>query len=1492
MIKREEKNMRKKIVTLAFGLALVIGTACFAFAAVTLDNVTLSGDKTKDSTLYNSDIKVEYAFSDAEDAKEVQLLLGGKRVATKACTPEQAADGSFSVIDEQLLTEKILAENEPKNYEYELTVKAICKGGDEISRTEKFKADASVPEVKVEGIDDGKTYDAPVDLKISVTDKNIENAIFDVSVKKDGTVIASKEDLSAKDDVFEWKTAVDGIYEIIVSSTDKGENTVTKNYHFGVNQNGPTIKDVKVTGSKASGCEVFNGGADVEISADIHETPSTIEKVQLYINKDLVKEMVLSNKKSSDEKLVQALGKAWFKENESSDGTYEYKIVATDAGGKISEAEGTFKADVIAPVVKLNGVKDGDCVSSRPEIEITKEDNYHNDTLSFEVTCNGKSIHKEQVKDRDSVTFKDFEAEGTYQIDAYSVDEAQNRSNVISASFVFDETKPVIGSQKESMTFNGHRKEEAIWFDDSVEICSSVTDALSKLEKISVTVNGKSVYSKDDLDEASHEIKLSDVLKKEWFVENESKDGEYIVTITAQDKAGNVATETSSFFADVSVPEISLTGIKEGSFTNENPKMIAKTKDNYLENNMIAFVIEKDGSEVDRFFSSESEYLYDSFDEDGKYTVKVWSYDKANNQSEVKTVSFTKDTRSPELGEVSIGGHKKSEDKWYDDSVTINTSVSEETDVLDTLKVNINGICVLDGKNVSVKDIGNSIKAELDKAWFKKNESKDGGYDIEIIAKDRAGNPSYAIGSFNADVIAPTLEMSGIKEGTFTNKDPVIKVKAKDNYEDKVSIAFKVTRDGGAYVGSVEPAKAYEFSDFHVDGEYEITAYAVDKAGNVSEEKTIRFTKDTQKPSFGSGSQPIKVDGHRKEGYQWYDADITIESPISDSTDILRSLDIEVNGKSVYSKENVSTTAMNELVKTMLSKSWFKENESEDGKYDIKITASDRAGNIATKTRAFFADVTVPEIDLTGIEEGTFTKNTPAIVANVTDNYKDKNTIFYAVTRDKKEHYTKETVGATHRYEGFNKDGDYIVRVYAVDKAGNRSTVKELSFTKDTTAPVLDLTGAVEGSYSQGTKTISAHIKERNYETVTVDASIEKTLDGKNSSIGFGSIKPNKVDYIQSKLLKETGTYTVKLSAVDKAGNKATPKTLSFTIDNDKPIVEITGVAKENGYKSSVTPKVTWEDSYFAKKSISLTRADGKTAKVSFKDSDTAKGGVRTYSNFAKIASNDGTYTLTCKVEDKAGNTETKTTTFAVNRFGSVYDVKGISKKLNGSYINDLDTDIQITEKNVTGLDQYKTFVTKDGVKQETEVDVTKGSAKGWKTYRYSFGKELFAAEGAYELNISSKDTVGNFSEFVKDNDEFILYIDKTAPVISITGIEEGGSYKGAESIVTVNVKDSIKLSDYIVTCDGKTVYDSTQEKDLTESKKLVLPSGLNQNIEVVAHDAAGNTGKVVVANVTISNNFFLRLWSNKPLFVGICAVVILAACGGVFLVRRKKKSA
>lgn len=1002
------------------------------------------------------------------------------------------------------------------------------------------------------------------------------------------------------------------------------------------------------------------------------------------------------------------------------------------------------------------------------------------------------------------------------------------------------------------------------------------TDVSSEdgLKSAVLTVNGQTVETKT-LEGTSAEVKFE--IAKSKIISLEPASRKYEAKITVKDINDEEKDCEKTFYADASEPEVTLSGVENGNIYNSAKTPKVKMTDKNIATDDTSITIKKDGETVKSVTDPEQCADYDSYtaSDDGAYKVEATIKDKTHSAE--KSVSFTIDRTAPSLGDLNFTGEKKESYSWFCSDVSASAEASDRLTGLDRCEVFLNGSKVGEAEYAD-----GSYSFTFTESMLQEKDNK-GHFTVRFDAYDKAGNKGTVNGSFNASIKAPDVTLSGIESGSFTNEKPTVQAESEVP-EKTASVDMQIKRGDKDYSTKSGETSA-EFTPTE-DGAYTITAAVTDKAGNKSSEKSISFIYDTTSPVC----EKMNISGPRREGYTWYYDYVEISADMTDELSGLKICTITVNDEKVA--EEKPEGDLEKSISVKLNKAWLKEHATESCKYEVVLNAEDRAGNTYTKKATFYADVVRPEVAISGIKDGKHTNKKTTIKAEVTDNRPDLNTIIYTITRNGKPYKEYKKKGQNASFNAFKPDGRYKVTVKSVDLAGNTSEAKTLRFVKDTVAPVISISGAKAGSYTTGAKSLGAHVKELNYKTVKVSGTITRVLDGKTTNIGWGKITPNKVDYIYKKKVNGTGTYTVTLSAVDLAGNKAAKKTLKFTIDNDKPIVKITNVKDVNGYMDTVSPKASWEDSYFAAKNVTLTRISGKSsAGLSSRESKNAKGGTRTYSNFIKQKEYDDIYRLTCTCTDKAGNKTTVTKTFTVCRFGSKFTVNKSSRPFNGSYLKNVEEKIYITETNPAGIGQPEGIITLDGARLDQTAKTTVGTRNGWAACTYEYPAAAFEAEGIYELDAHSTDRAGNDSSFKDAGGSFKLTVDRTPPSISVSGIEEGGRYTLSEAVATVSVSDTIGVGAYEVDFGGKRLYSTKPNTTPPASQKVLLKPGMNETLLVKAQDKAGNESEYTVEKLTVSDNALVRYWANKPLVGGTAAVLaLLAAAFILFGARRRKK--
>ena len=648
---------------------------------------------------------------------------------------------------------------------------------------------------------------------------------------------------------------------------------------------------------------------------------------------------------------------------------------------------------------------------------------------------------------------------------------------------------------------------------------------------------------------------------------------------------------------------------------------------------------------------------------------------------------------------------------------------------------------------------------------------------------------------------------------------------------------------------------------------------AVDIFGNKSKEILIAKTEKGSSVTLEKIAPKItKSESGNKSSYGWYSELPTLTARAADDLSGLASLKISGEGKEIAEDEYDEKINAEQ---TISGKAKFDE-ASDSGSYTYTVEATDNSGNTATDTFNVKIDLVAPEISADGVKSGEFYSYNPDIqISEKEKYYKAKgNRIFVKVTRDGSSVldtvYEQEKEVSIPR-STFGKDGVYNVKIYAKDAADNESETLTYKFTKDATAPKVSISGVKEGRFYNKRQTVEVTVKEHNYSTDNVSVSVVKKLNG-SKSMGFPWKNKGETS-VNSKTYSETGTYTVTAQAVDKAGNKGGPKKVSFTIDTKAPVIEITGV-KDGGiylYGQSLNPGAKVTDDYLASKSISFTRGGEPVANPSWD----------------QIKENDGLYTMTVRAADKAGNTATKTVSFTVNRFGSYFEYNNAIKALMGKAVQNVEKDLVVREKNVSKVTDSDARIYKDGKASSAKGKTSANESGAEKVYTHTFNKADFEEEGVYEINVISRDEVGNEMESKEENGVVKFYVDRTEPTITASGIDPKGNK--AESIdVDLKITDLLTgVADVDITVDGD--HPSVRHEEGSDEYSFTVGEGMRQEIKVTATDNAGNTA-TYAETASVSSNaaslFLDRFWI--PL-AGVGGAGIIGLL--IFLLARRKKN-
>ena len=610
---------------------------------------------------------------------------------------------------------------------------------------------------------------------------------------------------------------------------------------------------------------------------------------------------------------------------------------------------------------------------------------------------------------------------------------------------------------------------------------------------------------------------------------------------------------------------------------------------------------------------------------------------------------------------------------------------------------------------------------------------------------------------------------------------------------------------------------------------------------------------------------------------------------------------------------------------------------------DVKVQAfaTDFSGNQGdSEITELKIDVTNPTIsvswDLNNPLNGRYYKDTRTATVTVTDRNFDPNNVRFSITNTDG---TSANIGgwssssnigvsdtATSTCQvSFPADGDYTFTLGCTDLAGNSGEYGQTDeFTIDKTIPVMtvsyDNNNARNGNFFKETRTATVTIREHNFNAADVRAAITASLEGSGISTpsisgfsGSGDVHTATVNY------STDGDYTFDIDYADMAGNAAADYTQdSFTVDLTAPELAITDVEDKSANNDAVAPKVEATDVNYDAKGVTmtLTGANNGNVEVGKIVSAIQNGQSMKFNDFARTEEMDDLYKLQAKAVDKAGNETQKEIMFSVNRYGSVFILDNDTKDWlktgdeGYTYIRE-EKEVGIREINVDAIESRSITVNRDGdlasLKENTDFTVkNSGSDAQWKEAHYVIAKNNFEEEGNYTVILNTQDKAQNSmnnTSVKKANKNLPIEfaVDKTAPTVVVSGVEDDVQYRAAERAMIVDAKDNLALTKVSISIDGeKTVYDGEELlKDNGVIETAVASANRWQNIEITAEDAAGNVlgqskealeGEPVVLRVLVTPNIVIQYYMNKPLFYGSIAAIVIMAGLIIFLVAKKKK--
>lgn len=780
--------------------------------------------------------------------------------------------------------------------------------------------------------------------------QGIDNATITINgkvVAKSNIESINKTSESISASTSSVETDKDGMYKIKITVVDNAGNTDTWSDTIYIDREAPTIKTVTFTGTgNKEGNEIkgsgkygfyFRGSATCEIGVYDGIVSSGMHK--LYV------ELKPSNGKVTKKTLSITDGDTKFNIPENFKGFVS--MYATDRVGNkstdvnpdgiITESTKYFKNNTSINI-KLPETKYRDSAGTRLYSSNIKAEAIIGSTFSgikeiewgvgedtlglVKVNNNGKvsgSIKEVISKDNNLVLnlSKTLSLTGNangLRVWVKVVDRTGN-SSMSTKTFSIDKDKPVI-SLKYNKTNNNN------YYNSNRVATITVKERNFNPSKFKVTGS----------------ISLGQWVHKENEWVNTitfSKDGDYQFDLQCIDRAGNVAHsyKSSKFTIDKTKPTISVSWggstAKNGNYYNSARTATVTVK----EHNFDASAIKLSGSGSLSSWSSNGDIhtAKVNFGSNGTYNFSISGSDKAGNKLNTYTSGkFIIDQSKPKI---SIEGIEKKVSYKKDISFTVKLSDEYLDDSVSSV--------TLSGKrqgNIGLQQNGNVYTLSS----ISKQEKYDGVYTLSVVAIDKAGNTvkeevPFSVNRFGSSYKCLSNKLMGSYIATPEsitineyNVDALDTSKAKvlvilDGKEIKLNsslVSVKETKKDDKYVYTYSIDKGA----FTKDGKYLIQVYSAAKEGakysSVSEEYS--FVLDSKAPDL------IISGVHSNTSYKDSSRRVTID--VRDTTDI-KTLDVYLN---------------NSIIKTKNDNGVYSFDIPEGTKQNIKVVASDMAGNSTT----------------------------------------------------------------------------------------------------------------------------------------------------------------------------------------------------------------------------------------------------------------------------------------------------------------------------------------------------------------------------------------------------------------------------------------------------------------------------------------------------------------------------------------------------------------
>ena len=830
--------------------------------------------------------------------------------------------------------------------------------------------------------------------------------------------------------------------------------------------------------------------------------------------------------------------------------------------------------------------------------------------------------------------------------------------------------------------------------------------------------------------------------------------------------------------------------------------------------------------------------------ETGKYILK---YTATNNAgvSKPNTKTFYVDNTAPEITEVKFSKKNDVIGKilnyltfgiYSNDTIVMNVTTVDNAPTsglpLDTITVK-NGESVISGSSATADS---NATGSSTVTYSYELGNKDSAYDLSFTVKDKANNVNENIAL--ADLV----------------KDNKVKAKEKDNYKSLTEEQLKKVT--GFEVVSNSNSEKITAQNTFVGDVYDYNNLTIRSGNTVSVKSIIKDDLSGINEIGGfsckwNDSKDVDIIDNSvnknklSAGYTYnYVTNNTVKQ-----TDVTLNYNISTkkSGKYVLTY----TVTNNAGVKKTFDETFYVDNTApvikdftfENGKTaendDISVTKTDYGYYFKNNT----------EVSVTAVDGGI-----DGAVSGVSEIH------FYTIEKDETTPSNIQVSVPENNKATFTVPANFKgnVYAYAVDKAGN-CYYFDTTTNKDDSQPVtpdrvvvensskheqmsgidisLPATNYIENSnklYNNDVN-VALNVSDSYSGIAKIEYSVSSEFDTDNNwdgSIkylndqsaetnmnGNGTVSGWKIEESDQNLVtKASSTITVKnnsnnikieVKLTDRAGNVST-KEETLSIDKTNPTIKIeydnNNYTTHNGtefYKANRTATITVTERNFSPEDVisKITNTDNVIPQITGWTTHNVANGENpdgTTHTATVVYASDGDYTFDIAFTDMAGNKADKVAQhkFTVDKTIPTINVSfdNNSAKNNNYYKADRTATITVNEHNFNAQD-VKVNISATGADNSTAA--TAPSVSSWTSNgNIHTATVKFANDGKYAFDVNYTDLADNAA---KENVVTTFYVDKTAPAVKISNVENESANSGNVAPV-INLSDNNYSGDYVLT--------------------------------------------------------------------------------------------